>query len=124
MLHAPMEAEIQKAVDAGKLSPQAAQTLKLLPAGAFCFHKSWGFGKIESVNFLLNQVTIDFKGKKGHTMQLQYAAESLQPMPADHILVQKATNLGAVKAMAKGQPAELVRAVLKSYNGKATQEQI
>lgn len=119
-----MEAEIQKAVEAGKLNQQAATTLALLPAGAFCFHKSWGFGKIDSVNFLLNQVTINFKGKKGHPMQLQYAAESLLPMPADHILVQKVTNLAAVKKMAKEQPVELMRAILNSYNGRATQEQV
>ncbi len=120
----PMEAEIQKAVAAGKLTQPAAETLKRLPEGAFCFHKSWGFGKIASVNFLLNQVTIDFKGKKAHPMQLQYAAESLQPMTEEHILVQKATNLAALKKMAKEQPLELVRMVLKSYHGKATAEQI
>ena len=65
--------------------------------GSYCLHKSWGFGRIEAVNFLVNQITIDFRSKKGHTMQLQYAAESLQPIPAGHILALKATDVAAVK---------------------------
>ena len=119
-----MDAEIQKAVDAGKLTSQAAKTLEKLTPDSFCFHKSWGFGKIESLNFLVNQITIDFKAKKGHTMQLQYAAESLQPIPPEHILARKANNLAEIKTLAKDNPVELVRIILKSYGGKATQDQI
>ena len=119
-----MEAEIQKAVDSGALTPHVAQTLAALQPGSYCLHKSWGFGRVDSVNFLLNQVVIDFKGKKGHAMQLQYAAESLQPIPPEHILAQKATNLAGVKTLAKDDPIALVRTILKSFGGKATQDQI
>src|SRR5581483_5214435 len=124
ILHGSMDAEIQKAIDAGKLTPHAGQTLEKLKPGTYCTHKSWGFGRIESVNFLVNQMIIDFKAKKGHTMQLQYAAESLQPIPADHILARKATDLDGVKAAAKSDAAGLVRQILQSFNGKATVDQI
>ena len=53
-----MEADIEKAVLAGKLTPEAAKALESLPPGAYCLHKSWGFGQITEVNFLLNQVVI------------------------------------------------------------------
>ncbi|MEI6562625.1 MAG: GreA/GreB family elongation factor [Verrucomicrobiota bacterium] len=119
-----MQAEIEKAVQAGKINPRVASTLEKLPAGAYCLHKSWGFGRIAEINFLLNQAVIDFKTKKGHTMQLQYAAESLTPLAEDHILVRKETDAEAIKAMAKQDSVGLVRLILASYGGKATQDQI
>jgi len=119
-----MDAEIQKAVDAGKLTAQAGQALEKLLPGSFCYHKSWGFGCVDSINFLVNQLTIDFRGKKAHSMQLQYAAESLQPIPADHILALKASDLPGLKTRAKDDPIGLMRVILKSLGGKATQDQI
>jgi transcription elongation GreA/GreB family factor len=119
-----MDAEVQKAVDAGKLTAQAGQALEKLLPGSYCYHKSWGFGRVESINFLVSQLTIDFRGKKAHSMQLQYATESLQAIPADHILALKAADLPALKARAKDDPIGLMRIILKSYGGKATQDQV
>ncbi|MDP9290772.1 MAG: GreA/GreB family elongation factor [Verrucomicrobiota bacterium] len=119
-----MEEDIKKAIESGKITAQAGRALASLKAGAFCLHKSWGFGQIESIDFLLNQATIDFKNKRAHTMQLQYAAESLQPIAADHILAQKATNLDGVRKMAADDPVGLVRLILRDRDGKASQEQI
>ena len=119
-----MQVEIEKAIQAGKLTPSAGKSLEHLSRGSYCFHKSWGFGQIADLNFLLNQATIDFKSKQGHTMQLQYAAESLTPLGEEHILVQKVTRTDAIKALGRENPGELVRLVLRSYNGKATQDQI
>ncbi|HET6407967.1 MAG TPA: hypothetical protein VFG14_08810, partial [Chthoniobacteraceae bacterium] len=76
-----MQAEIQKAIDSGKLTTAAGEALAKLPPGTFVQHKSWGFGQIAGIDFLVAQVTIDFKSKKGHPMQLQYAAESLIAIP-------------------------------------------
>jgi len=119
-----MDPEIQKAIDSGKLTPKAGTLLNALKPGSYCLHKSWGFGQIDSLNFLVGQITIHFKTKKDHSMQLQYAAESLQPLPVDHILVQKATNLDGIKKLAKEDPAALVRVILKNHGGKMTQDQI
>src|ERR1700758_3706801 len=120
----PMHPEIQKAVDSGKLTTAAGQVLDQLQPGTYVLHKSWGFGQIDSLNFLVSQMTINFKAKKGHSMQLQYAAESLQPITSEHILAQKAADAAAVKARAKNDPVGLVRTILTSYGGKATQDQI
>lgn len=120
----PMHPEIQKAVDAGKLTAAAGQVLDQLQPGTYVIHKSWGFGQVDSLNFLVSQMTINFKAKKGHSMQLQYAAESLQPIKEDHILAQKAADAAAVKAKAKSDPVSLVRTILNSFGGKATQDQI
>jgi transcription elongation GreA/GreB family factor len=119
-----MHPEIQKAVEAGKLTPSAGQTLQQLQPGTYVVHKSWGFGQVDSLNFLVSQMTINFKTKKGHTMQLQYAAESLQAITDEHILAQKAADLATVKARAKNDPVGLVRTILTSLGGQATQDQI
>lgn len=124
MVRPPMQADIQKAIDAGKLTSQAGELLSKLPPGTYVMHKSWGYGQIVNIDFLVLQATIDFKGKKGHTMQLQYAAESLTPIPAEHIAAQKLANLDQVKAKAKSEPVALARSVLLSFGGKATQDQI
>jgi transcription elongation GreA/GreB family factor len=119
-----MHPDIQKLVDSGKLTLNQGAAIDRLPAGAFVLHKSWGFGQVAAIDFLLNQMTIDFQSKRGHTMQLQYAADSLQAISPDHILAQKAADLEGVRARAKDDPVSLIRRVLESYNGRATQDQI
>jgi transcription elongation GreA/GreB family factor len=121
---ARMDAELEKLVESGKLTSRAAELLDKLRPGAFCLHKSWGFGRVAEWNLLLNQIVIDFTGKKGHSMQLQYAAENLVVIPPEHFLARKATNLMSIKQLAKQDPAALIRNVLESFGGKATVQEI
>lgn len=119
-----MDAELQKLVEAGKLSSKAADKLDQLTPGTFCLHKSWGFGRVVAWNLLLNQIMIDFPGKKGHAMQLQYAADNLTIIPPDHFLARKATDLAGTKELAKKDPVAVVRNILTSFEGQATPHQI
>src|ERR1700736_3794447 len=119
-----MEAELEKLVEAGKLTSKAAEKLNALKPGTFCLHKSWGFGRVAEWNLLLNQIVIDFAGKKGHPMQLQYAAENLEVIPPEHFLARKANDLEGIKKLAKEDAAALVRSILESLGGKATAQQI
>jgi transcription elongation GreA/GreB family factor/transcription elongation factor GreA-like protein len=119
-----MEAEVEKLVEAGKLTSKAAEKLNALKPGTFCLHKSWGFGRVAEWNLLLNQIVIDFAGKKGHPMQLQYAAENLEVIPPEHFLARKANDLEGIKKLAKEDAAALVRSILESLGGKATAQQI
>jgi transcription elongation GreA/GreB family factor len=119
-----MDQELEKLVEAGKLTSKAAEKLDQLKPGAFCLHKSWGFGRVAEWNLLLNQILIDFTGKKGHAMQLQYAAENLAVIPAEHFLARKASDLAATKKLAKEDPTAVVRNILESLDGQATAQQI
>ena len=119
-----MDPELEKLVEAGKLTSKAAEKLNALKPGTFCLHKSWGFGRIAEWNLLLNQILIDFAGKKAHPMQLQYAAENLTVIPAEHFLARKAGDLAATKKLAKDDPVALVRNILESLDGQATAQQI
>ncbi len=119
-----MHPDIQKAVDSGKLTPPAAAALEALQPGSYVIHKSWGFGQIDSINFLVSQMTIHFTGKRDHSMQLQYAAESLTFIPNEHIFAQRASNLNDVKARAKADPVGLMRQIITSFGGKAKQDHV
>ena len=119
-----MDAELEKLVEAGKLTSKAAEKLDALKPGTFCLHKSWGFGRVAGWNLLLNQILIDFTGKKAHPMQLEYAAENLTLIPAEHFLARKASDLAATRKLAKDDPVALVRNILKSLDGQATAQQI
>src|SRR5437879_5038263 len=119
-----MDAELQKLVEAGKLTSRAAEQLEKLKPGTFCLHKSWGFGRVREWNLLLNQIVIDFASKKSHLMQTQYAAENVTPLVPEHFLARKATDLASIKNLAKENPAALVRNILESLDGKATTQQI
>jgi len=119
-----MDAELQKLVESGKLTARAAEQLDKLKPGTFCLHKSWGFGRVAEWNLLLNQIIIDFAGKKAHPMQLQYAAENLAAIPPEHFLARKASDLAVIKKLAREDPAAVMRNVLESAGGNATLPQI
>src|SRR5689334_2865415 len=107
-----MDTELEKLVEAGKLTTNAAQQLEKLKPGTFCLHKSWGFGRVCEWSLLLNQIVIDFAGKKAHPMQAQYAAENLTPLSPEHFLTRKAADLQSIKSLARENPAALVRNIL------------
>lgn len=119
-----MDTELEKLVEAGKLSTRAAQQLEKLKPGTFCLHKSWGFGRVSEWNLLLNQIVIDFAGKKSHPMQAEYAAENVTPLAPEHFLARKATDLASIKNLAREDPPALVRNILESLDGKATAQQM
>ena len=119
-----MDTELEKLVEAGKLTSRAAQQLEQLKPGTFCLHKSWGFGRVSEWNLLLNQIVIDFAEKKSHPMQAEYAAENVTPLAPERFLVRKATDLASIKNLARENPADLVHNILESLDGKATAQQI
>lgn len=119
-----MEPELEKFIESGKLTTKAAEQLQQLQPGAFCLHKSWGFGRVAEWNLLLNQIVIDFKTKPHHPMQLAYAAENLTPIPAEHFLARKVSAIDEIKTLLKSDPAAVVRNILESLGGKATLSQI
>src|SRR5437588_2771260 len=119
-----MDAELENLVESGRLTAKAAERLEQLKPGAFCLHKSWGFGRVAEWNLLLNQIVIDFTNKPNHPMQLAYAAENLTPIPPEHFLARKTSEPDAIKALLKSDPAAVVRNILESLGGKATLAQI
>jgi transcription elongation GreA/GreB family factor len=118
-----MREEFEKLTAAGKIEGRHVEPLTQLVEGGCCSHRSWGFGKIKTVDTVFARFTIDFPGKPGHTMDLSFAAENLKPIPKDHILARKANDLESVRQMA-AHHLDLIKLVLNSFGGKATADQI
>lgn len=119
-----MREEFEKLVAAGKISRQHVEPLMRLAESGFCTHRSWGFGKITSVDTVFSRFNIDFQARQAHSMDLAFGAESLKPIPPTHILARKASDLAGLRQMAALQHLELIKLVLMSYGGKATMDQI
>lgn len=119
-----MSEDLNPYIDAGKITAAAAESLSKLTPGAFCMHRSWGFGRIAGWELITGQITIDFVSKKGHPMQLQYAAETLTFIPDAHILARAASDAAAVREQAAKDPIGLIRAILSDHGNKATVDEI
>jgi transcription elongation factor GreA-like protein/transcription elongation GreA/GreB family factor len=119
-----MREEFEKLVRTGKIQQKHVDQLVALMECGFCSHKSWGFGRITAVDVVFSRFTIDFIGKEGHTMDLGFSADSLQPITKDHILARKLSDLENLRQTAALHHLDLIKVVLKSYDGKATLDQI
>jgi len=119
-----MREEFEKLAVAGKIEGRQIEPLVQLTTSGFCMHRSWGFGRIKTVDTVFARFTIDFPGKPGHTMDLSFAADSLKPIAKDHILARKATDLDGLRQMAALNHLDLIKVVLNSFGGKATLDQI
>ncbi|MEP6662878.1 MAG: GreA/GreB family elongation factor [Verrucomicrobiota bacterium] len=119
-----MRDEFEKLVAAGKITKPQVEPLIALTESRYCTHRSWGFGKITTVDTVFARFVIDFPTKKEHTMDLAFAAESLKPIPADHILARKLSDLEGLRKMAALHHLDLIKLVLNSYGGRATVDQI
>src|SRR6266568_513120 len=119
-----MREEFEKLAAAGKIEGRHVEPLAQLAAGGCCMHRSWGFGRIKTVDTVFARFTIDFPGKPGHTMDLAFGAESLKPIPKDHILARKASDLEGLRQLAAQNHLELVKVVLASFGGKASVDHI
>ena len=119
-----MKEEFEKLAAAGKLEGRHIEPLTHLVGSGFCMHRSWGFGRIKTVDTVFARFTIDFPAKAGHTMDLAFAAESLKPISKDHILARKAADLEGLRQLAASNHLELVKVVLNSFDGRATMDQI
>lgn len=119
-----MRDEFEKLVAAGKIQPNHINPLITLTEAGFCQHKSWGFGRIISVDVTLGRLNIDFTSKAGHSMDLVFAADSLKPIEKDHIVARKALDPEGLRKEAALHHLEIVKLALRSYGGRATSDQL
>src|SRR4029077_11496865 len=119
-----MREEFEKIAATGKIEARHIEPLAQLTGSGYCMHRSWGFGRIKTVDTVFARFTIDFPGKTGHTMDLGFAADSLKAIPSDHILARKSTDLEGLRQMAALHHLDLIKVVLLSSGGRASLDQI
>lgn len=86
-----------------------------LQKGVLCRENTWGFGVVQRVDDFYGRVTIDFASKRGHEMALAYAAEKLELLPAEHILVKLHADRAALQRQVAEDPGAVVRLALASF---------
>lgn len=59
----------------------AKAKLEAMEPGAYCVHKSWGFGRIKSYEEAAQKLVIDFKAKPGHAMDPAFCIGTLDVLP-------------------------------------------
>src|SRR5881396_1425397 len=119
-----MREEFEKLAAAGKIDRGHIEALVQLTKSGYCTHRSWGFGKIKTVDTVFARFTIDFQSKAGHAMDLGFAAESLKPIDGNHILARKVADLESLRQMAALHHLDLIRLVVQSFGGRASIDQI
>ncbi len=124
LLEFAMKEEFEKLVAAGKIGRQQIDPLLLLTQGGFCYHRSWGFGKITATDWVFARLAIDFQSKPGHTMDMAFAAETLKPIAKDHIFARKVSDMPALREMVAVNHVDLIKLVLRSFGDRATVDQI
>src|SRR5262245_2552262 len=119
-----MREEFEKLATAGKINRSHIDPLVVLTQSGYCLHRSWGFGRIKTVDTVFARFTIDFQNKAGHAMDLGFAAESLRPIDSSHIYARKVADLEGLRQMAALHHLDLIRLVVQSFGGRATVDQI
>jgi transcription elongation GreA/GreB family factor len=118
-----MREEFEKLAEAGKIEGRHVEPLTHLAEAGCCIHRSWGFGRIKTVDTVFARFTIDFVGKPAHAMDLAFAADTLKPISKDHILARKSADIEEVRHLA-AHHLDLIKLVLNSFDGKATADQV
>ncbi len=101
------------------LKPAKAK-LEAMEPGAYCIHRSWGFGQIKKFHEASQKLLIDFADKKAHPMDPSFCLTSMEVLPANHLLVRQETEPKKIAALIADDPAQLVVEALQAYPGHAT----
>jgi transcription elongation GreA/GreB family factor len=88
--------------------------------GAVCRHRSWGVGQIASRDEALGSLLIDFRSKKGHAMEFEYASQTLKVLAEDHFEARIFKSPQAVKEQAGKEPGELIKQAVQQLGREAT----
>ncbi|HEY1405266.1 MAG TPA: hypothetical protein VF857_01530, partial [Spirochaetota bacterium] len=101
---------------------KAFENFIIFDVGNYVEHRSWGMGKIVSMDS--ENIVVDFQGKEGHTMTIQMALSSLTPIAKDHIRACQLDDPAGVKKLFSENIIEFFKILLHSYNGKILSAQI
>jgi len=119
-----MKEEFTKLAEAGKIKHGDVETLVTMATEGFCRHRSWGVGRITTVDTVLGKLTVDFSDKPGHSIDLGFAANILEPIAKENIEARKLTDLSGLKGMAAMDHLGVIKLIIDSYGDAATADKI
>lgn len=99
--------------------------LEAMQPGAYCIHQSWGFGQIQSYDQTDGKLVINFEGKALHRMDPAFCINTMQVLPANHLLVRKQSEPEVIADIIANRQGELIVEILRQYpNGAASANEI
>lgn len=119
-----MHADLEKLLSLGKISSPLAEKLDRIAPGRYCFHATWGVGKVVSWSLPAKKLVIDFEENPEHEVALEFAPKILEFINEDHFLVRRYEDTESLIALSVDDPVELVRIVLKGYGNSLTPERL
>ena len=115
-----MHPDVARLVEAGRIPQAVGERLSQLAPGNFCLHKSFGAGKVVDWDLPGKKVVIDFEKSSGQTMELQFAFQKTEWIPADDFRAKKVEQLEELRALSKSDPVAMVVHLLESHGGNMT----
>ncbi|MBK1884252.1 GreA/GreB family elongation factor [Luteolibacter pohnpeiensis] len=115
-----MHPDVAKLVEAGRIPKPVGERLSQLAPGNFCLHKSFGAGKVVEWDLPSKKVTIDFEKSPGQTMELQFAFQRTEWIPADDFRAKKIEQREELHVASQNDPVGMVVHLLESHGGSMT----
>jgi len=115
-----MHPDVAKLVEAGRIPKPLGERLSQLAPGNFCIHKSFGAGKVIDWDLPAKRAVIDFEKSTGQAMELQFAIQKTEWIPAEDFRAKKIEQLEELRALSKSDPIKLVIHLLESHGGCMT----
>ena len=119
-----MHADLEKLLSLGRITPALAEKLDCISPGHYCFHSTWGAGKVISWNLPAKKLVIDFEENPEHEIALEFAPRILEFIGDDHFLAKRYEDPEFLISLAADDPVELVRLTLKGYGNSLTPEKL
>jgi transcription elongation GreA/GreB family factor len=119
------ESAVESLVEKYPTLERQRDRLGAMRPGAFCFHRTFGFGEIVEYDAVASRILVNFEEKPRHAIDPVFALKHLKILPEDHILVQFRRDPEAVQKLLRDDPAGALQLVLAhSEDSRATQAEI
>jgi transcription elongation factor GreA len=116
-----MNSEAVQALVAKNPSLKASKAkLEAMEPGAYCVHRSWGFGQIMEYDEADQKLVLDFKGKAKHRMDPAFCIGTLDVLPPKHLLVRREIEPEKIAELIAEKPVQLIVETLAAFPNKAT----
>jgi transcription elongation GreA/GreB family factor len=99
--------------------------LALLCTGAYCHHKTFGYGQISAYDTGSRRLVVDFTEKPGHAIDLLFALKHLEVIPSEHLIARYRENAEETEKLLKSDPLAAIEIILEHMpEHRATQLEI
>ena len=109
-------AEIDSLIENNPELRGVREKLEAMTNGAYCMHRTWGFGEIKGYDAAANRLIIDFPeaNKTGHAMAPAFCVDKLEILSERHILVRNRKDPATIEALVKSNPVLLIKEILSA----------